>query len=191
MGPWGNADSTPDSQSFTVSTAGVSVSDSTLTVAAATGARDNVVITSTSASTLRVTDLPGGAYTGSGIHTGTGCTRTGDYAASCSAPGADLVKVTAGDRADRVVNSTAVKSFLIGGKGNDVLTGGSANDALVGAAGADAFSGMNGNDQLFARDFTSDRTINCGGGTADKAGLDVLPKDPNSVITGCETRTRP
>ena len=101
------------------------------------------------------------------------------------------MKVIAGDRADRVVNSTAIKSSLIGGKGSDVLTGGSANDTLVGAAGADAFSGMNGNDSLFARDFTSDTTINCGWGSADKAGLDVLPKDPNSVITGCEARTRP
>ena len=41
--------------------------------------------------------------------------------------------------------------------------------------------GMNGNDQLLARDLTSDTTINCDGGgspgTADKADLDLLPKD--------------
>ena len=30
--------------------------------------------------------------------------------------------------------------------------------------------------QLFARDLASDTTIDCGGG-ADKADLDVLPKD--------------
>ena len=51
--------------------------------------------------------------------------------------------------------------------------------------------GMNGNDQLFARDLTSDTTINCDGGiagTADKADLDMLPKD--SPVSGCETVTR-
>ena len=40
----------------------------------------------------------------------------------------------------------------------------------------------------------SDKTINCDGGsapgTADKADLDVLSKDPNSVVFGCETKTR-
>jgi Ca2+-binding RTX toxin-like protein len=93
-----------------------------------------------------------------------------------------------------VTNSTAVKSSLNGGAANDVLTGGSANDNLIGAAGADIFKGMNGNDQLFARDLTSDTTINCDGGTtpgtADKADLDLLPKDPNSKVIGCETKTR-
>ena len=52
--------------------------------------------------------------------------------------------------------------------------------------------GMNGNDLLLAHDRTSDTPINCDGGTreADKADLDLLPKDPNSVVMGCETKTR-
>ena len=50
--------------------------------------------------------------------------------------------------------------------------------------------GMNGNDVLMARDMISDTLINCDGGigtpgNADKADLDLLPKDPNSVVTGC------
>ena len=50
---------------------------------------------------------------------------------------------------------------------------------------------MNGNDdQVMARDLTSDTTIDCGGGAADKADLDVLPKDPNSAVIGCEAKTR-
>ena len=53
-------------------------------------------------------------------------------------------------------------------------------------------SGMNGNDELFARDLNSDTTINCDGGTtpggADKADLDLLPKDPDSVVTTARTR---
>ena len=79
-----------------------------------------------------------------------------------------------------MVNSTALKSALNGGPANDTLTGGSAADTLTGAAGADVLKGMSGNDQLFARDLASDTTIDCGAGTADKADLDVLPKDPNS-----------
>ena len=55
-------------------------------------------------------------------------------------------------------------------------------------------TGMNGDDQLLARDFASDTTINCDGGsspdTTDKADLDVLPKDPDSAAIGCEMKTR-
>ena len=65
---------------------------------------------------------------------------------------------------------------------------------LTGGAGADVMKGMNGKDQLFARDLTSDTTINCDGGTTpgsgEKADLDLLPKDPNSAVTNCETKTR-
>ena len=93
-----------------------------------------------------------------------------------------------------MINSTAVRSSLNGGAANDVLTGGSANDTLTGGAGADVIKGMNGNDSFFARDLTSDTTINCDGGSApggaDKADLDLLPKDPNSAVIGCETKTR-
>jgi hypothetical protein len=192
--PAGNLDPTPASRTFTVRTAAVHVSGSTLVVTAAAGAEDNFAITRPSPSVLRVTDLPGGAYAGSGVHTGAGCTRSGDYTANCSASGITLIKVTSGDQTDKVTNSTAVKSSLNGGAANDVLTGGSANDTLAGSTGADVFRGMNGNDQLFARDLTSDTTINCDGGTtpgtADKADLDLLPKDPNSRVVGCETKTR-
>ena len=72
------------------------------------------------------------------------------------------------------------------------MTGGPSNDTLIGGAGADVIKGMNGNDQLLARDLNSDTTINCDGGsspgTADKADLDLLPKD--SPGSGCETVTR-
>ena len=98
----------------------------------------------------------------------------------------------AGDQTDKVVNSTGVQSSLYGGAANDILTGGSAKDTLTGGAGADVMKGMNGNDQLFARDLTSDTTINCDGGTtpgaADKADLDLLPKDPDSVVTAARPR---
>ena len=93
-----------------------------------------------------------------------------------------------------MTNSTGIKSSLFGEKGADTLVGGSNADTLTGGPDADTLIGKNGNDQLLARDLTSDTAINCDGGTApgsaDKADLDVLPKDPNSVIQGCETKTR-
>jgi streptogramin lyase/lysophospholipase L1-like esterase len=193
--PGQNADPTPATRPFTVRTAEVKVSGSTLVVTAAVGAKDNLVISKPTTSTLRVTDLPTGAYTGSGVHTGAGCTRNGDYTANCSASGITLIQVSSGDQIDKVTNSTGLKSSLNGGAANDVLTGGSANDILTGGMGADVFQGMNGNDQLLAQDLTSDTTINCDGGTtpgsADQADLDLLPKDPNSAVIGCETKTRP
>ena len=188
--PAGNTDLTPASRAITVRTAAVSVSGSNLVVTAATGAKDNLQITRPSASTLRVTDLAAGAYTGSGVHTGAGCTRSGDYTANCNAAGITLIKVVSGDQIDKVVNSTAVKSSLDGGAANDVLTGGSAKDILIGGPNVDMMMGMNGNDELRARDLASDTTINCGGGSADKADLDLLPKDPDAAVTNCETKTR-
>ena len=175
-----------------VRTTAVSVSGTTLVVTSAAGAKDNLAITKPSASTLRVTNIPSGAYTGSGVHTGAGCTRSGDYRANCNAAGITLIQVTSGDQIDKVMISTVVKSSLNGGAANDVLTGGSDNDTLTGRAGADVFKGMNGNDQLFARDFTSDTTINCDGGSGpgavDKAYLDRAPQGPSP--TGCETVVR-
>ena len=55
--------------------------------------------------------------------------------------------------------------------------------------------GGNGNDRLLAHDHISDTTINCDGGIgtpghADSADLDKLPKDPNSRVKGCESKTR-
>jgi Ca2+-binding RTX toxin-like protein len=192
--PAGNPDPTPATRTFTVRTAAIGISGTTLVVTAAAGAKDNLRITRPSASVLRVTDFPSGAYTGSGVHTGAGCTRVGDYTANCSGEIA-RIKVSSADGIDRVVNLTVVQSSQNGGSANDTLTGGSSKDLLTGGGGADVLKGMNGNDQLFARDGTSDTTINCDGGigtpgAADKADLDKLPKDPNSVVTNCETRTR-
>ena len=184
------------SRTFTVDTAEVSISGSSLVVSAAIGAKDNLTITRPSPSTLRVTDLASGPYTGSGVHTTTaGCTRSGDYTVNCNnTAGITLIRVLAADQADQVTNSTSLQSALNGGPANDALIGGFVKDTLTGAAGADVMKGMNGNDLLQARDLASDQTINCDGGgapgAADKADLDLLPLDPNSKVTGCETKTR-
>jgi hypothetical protein len=190
--PAHNTDPTPAARSFTVRTAAVSVSGSTLVVTAATGAKDNLVISSPSASVLRVTDFLNGAYSGSGVHTGIGCTQSGDSTVICSSAGITLIQVSSKDQTDKVLNSTAIPGSLNGGAAEDVLVGGSNNDTLTGGPGAVVMKGMNGNDQLFARDLTSDTTINCDGGTtpsnADKVDLDLLPNDSSPL--GCETVTR-
>ena len=128
-------------RSFTVRTAQVLVSGSKLVVTAAAGAKDNLVVTRPSASTLRVTDLPASPYTGSGIHTGAGCTRSGDFTASCNAAGITLIQVASGDQIDKIVNSTVVASLLNGGIANDLLVGGSSKDTLTGGTGADTMKG--------------------------------------------------
>ena len=190
----GNTETTPASPEFTLRTASVSVQGTALVVEAAPGAKDNLEITRPSAAILRVTDLPSDAYTGSGIHTGDGCTRSGDYTANCPLSGITPslpVQVTSADQADRVVDSTDLQGTLYGGAGNDTLQGGSASDILKGGAGADVMRGMDGNDLLQAHDGASDALIDCDGGSApgsDKADLDLLPKD--SAVTNCEIKTR-
>jgi serralysin len=105
-----------------------------------------------------------------------------------------LITVNAGDLGDRVANLTAVKSSLVGGGGPDAIIGGSNNDNLTGLAGADILRGMDGNDRLYAHDGTSDKVIDCDGddapGANDLADLDLLPKDPDDRVIGCETMNR-
>jgi len=192
----GNADPTPASRSYTVKTAEIKRSGSTLVITAAPGAKDNLKITRPSASTIRVTDLPAAPYTGSGVHTvaGSGCTRSGDYTANCNAGPITAIRVSSGAGADRIVDAVPLPATLSGGAANDVLTGSPAADTIIGGGGADTMKGMNGNDFLRARDLISDTLVNCDGsthpGAADKADLDLPPKDPNAVVLGCETKTR-
>jgi hypothetical protein len=175
-------------------TASAKVSGKTLIFSAPRGAPDHVRITRPNSSTLRIADTPSFPYTGAPLHAGSGCTSSGPYVVNCHGEIA-RVQVTVGDRADRVVNSTGVQSSLYGEDGSDVLIGGRGKDIVVGGGNPDVMKGGNGNDRLLAHDHTSDTTINCDGGIgtpghADSAELDRLPKDPNSVISGCETKTR-
>jgi hypothetical protein len=184
----GNVDATPAARMFQVRTASVSVSGSALVINAAPGAKDNIRVTRPSAGTIRVTDLPSGTYSGSGVHTGASCTRVGDYRADCAAAGVTLIRVSAGAMTDQVANSTVLRGALDGGPAADVLTGGSGPDTITGGPGADAMKGLGGNDSLRGRDLISDNAINCGLGTNDKADLDLLPKD--AAVSGCEYVTR-
>ena len=159
----GNVDPTPASRTFTVRTASVSVSGSALVVTAAPGAKDNLQITRPSASIVRVTDFPAGAYTGSGVHTGAGCTRSGDYTANClasgdhpDAPGAGHLRRSTGRQGGELDRPPELALRRRGR--TTLLTGGSARDILNGGAGADVLKGMDGNDLLQAHDGASDQT---------------------------------
>lgn len=188
----GNPDPTPATRTINVGTAAVSVTGSNLAITAAVRAKDNLVITRPSPSKFRVTDLPSGPYTGSGVHVGAGCTRVGDYTATCDAAGITLIPVISADMTDKVANSTGVASSLNGGGANDMLIGGAGADTLIGGPGSDVMKGMNGNDSLKARDGASDKAISCDGGTtpgkSDRADMDALPKD--SAVAGCEHQIR-
>ena len=107
-------------------------------------------------------------------------------------PGADVI---AGGEGNDILKGTDGRDVICGDAGNDTLIGGSNRDTLTGGPGADVMKGMNGNDLLLARDLAPDTLINCDGGIgtpgiADKADLDRLPKDPDSIVKGCETKTR-
>ncbi len=169
-------------------TALVRVSGNTLLVTAGLGIKDNLRISRSSGSKLRVTDRPSGPYAGSRVDVGAGCTQSGHYMADCHGE-IDRVRVIAGDRSDKVVNSTGVRSSLLGGAAKDTLIGGRGQDTLIGGPGRDLAKGRRGSDLLRARDLISDHGIGCGAGR-DKARLDKLPKDAKSVVTGCERQTR-
>jgi Ca2+-binding RTX toxin-like protein len=167
----------------------------TIEAVATQGTKDNLRITRPSRSILRITDRPNGSYTGSGVSAGPGCQKRGPYAVDCRASGIRLVHMRGDDERDRLVNSTPIRSALGGGDGDDSLVGGSGPDELKGGSGADVMKGMAGNDLLLAIDRAfSDSLINCDGrgvrGHNDKAFVDDLPLDPDSVIKNCESVTR-
>jgi Ca2+-binding RTX toxin-like protein len=172
--------------------ASVKVVGTTLVVTAVSGTRDKVVIAEESGD-LRVTDLPGGGYSGSPLYSepGAGCHSTDTYTAIC--PHSRRIRriaVFGGDRGDQVTNSTAIPSSLSGQTGADLLVGGRRGDVLIGGPGADEMRGLNGNDLLKARDGASDKLIACGAASGDVAELDALPTDPSFTVFDCETIRR-
>jgi ELWxxDGT repeat protein len=187
----GNPDSTPAVRSFTVRTASIAFSYPRLVVSAAAGAQDRLMITKPSATTLRITDLGGDGYDGSGVHAGGRCTRSNDYTAICDAAGATRIIVYAGDQADYVDNETSIASELWGGDGGDRLSGGAGPDAIVGGIGRDRMHGKEGDDSIYARDDADDPVIDCGPGI-DHAWLDGPSLIPalDTTAFGCETKAR-
>jgi Ca2+-binding RTX toxin-like protein len=175
-----------------VTAASAGISDETLMIKAAPGASDNLQITRSSDDTLRVSNVSSAPYAGSGVDAAGGCTQSGDQAVECRAVHVRRIRVTAGDKSDRVKNLTGLRSTVYGEGGKDTLIGGRNDDGLFGGPAADVLRGMDGDDFLHARDSASEDGINCDGGSspgdADQADLDSWPEDPNP--RGCESRTR-
>jgi Ca2+-binding RTX toxin-like protein len=81
----------------------------------------------------------------------------------------------------------AIRLFLLGGPGNDVLFGGAGADRLDGGSGLDRLFALGGQDLILARDGGPD-TLDCGAGD-DRAVVDSDP--PDSVVIDCEKVARP
>ena len=103
---------------------------------------------------------------------------------TCSATAIIGITVSAGDGADSVTNTTATRSTLSGGNGNDSLAGGSGNDILRGNQGVDTHSGGAGDDLIDARGDRGD-VVSCGDGNDTVMG-DIA----DSIALDCETVDR-
>jgi Ca2+-binding RTX toxin-like protein len=120
---------------------------------------------------------------GATITTAPACLGLGP-SVTCSAAGIIGITVSAGDGADSVTNTTATRSTLSGGDGNDSLAGGSGNDILRGNKGVDTHAGGAGDDLIDARGDRGD-IVSCGNGNDTVKG-DVA----DSIALDCETVDR-
>jgi Ca2+-binding RTX toxin-like protein len=107
-------------------------------------------------------------------------------ASSVTCPGAAIIGITvsAADGADSVTNTTAMRSTLSGGDGNDSLAGGSGNDILRGNKGVDTHAGGAGDDLIDARGDRGD-VVSCGDGNDT-----VMADAADSIALDCETVDR-
>jgi Ca2+-binding RTX toxin-like protein len=103
---------------------------------------------------------------------------------TCPATAIIGITVSAGDGADSVTNTTATRSTLSGGNGNDSLAGGSGNDILRGNQGVDTHTGGAGDDLIDARGDRGD-VVSCGDGNDT-----VMGDAADSIALDCETVDR-
>jgi Ca2+-binding RTX toxin-like protein len=123
-------------------------------------------------------DDPGASITAAPTCVGMGSSVT------CPATAIIGVTVSAGDGADSVTNTTATRSTLSGGDGNDSLAGGSGNDILRGNKGVDTHAGGAGDDLIDARGDRGD-VVSCGDGNDT-----VMADAADSIALDCETVDR-
>ncbi len=143
---------------------------------AAPGEVNNLTI-SLGATDYSLTD-PGANITAAPACVGMGSSVT------CSASAIIGITVSAGDQADSITNTTATRSTLSGGDGNDSLAGGSGNDILRGNKGVDTHAGGAGDDFIDARGDRGD-VVSCGDGNDT-----VLADAADSIAPDCETVNR-
>lgn len=121
---------------------------------------------------------PGASITAAPACVGMGSSVT------CSATAIIGITVSAGDQADSITNTTATRSTLSGGDGNDSLAGGSGNDILRGNKGVDTHAGGAGDDLIDARGDRGD-VVSCGDGNDT-----VMADAADSIALDCETVDR-
>jgi Ca2+-binding RTX toxin-like protein len=121
--------------------ADVSLSGTTVTVAAAPGEANRITLT-LGAGLVTVID------TGAALTAGGGCTPAGAGKATCAVATPAGATVTLGDGDDTVAVSGALAVTATDGDGNDSVSGGSADDVLVASAGADTYTGGGGLDTI-------------------------------------------
>jgi Ca2+-binding RTX toxin-like protein len=123
------------------------------------------------------------ADTGATITAAPACIGTGS-SVTCPAAAIIGITVSAGDGADSVTNTTATRSTLSGGDGNDSLEGGSGSDILRGNKGVDMHAGGAGDDFIDARGDRGD-VVSCGDGNDT-----VMGDAADSIALDCETVDR-
>jgi Ca2+-binding RTX toxin-like protein len=125
---------------------------------------------------------PGATIAAAPACTGMGTTAT------CAGAGIIGLTVSGGDGADSLTNTTATRSTLSGGDGNDSVQGGSGNDILRGNQGVDTQAGGAGDDLIDVRGDRGD-VVSCGDGndtvradTADSLAPDCEIVDRGVVV---------
>ena len=113
----------------------------TLAYGAAPGEVNNVIVMRT-ADTYRIVDR------GAPVVAGAGCTSVAPNEVACAGLDVRVVRIQVLDGNDVVSLSTARRSVVGGGDGDDILEGGEGEDALFGDAGDDTLKGGAGADAL-------------------------------------------
>ncbi|MTD43522.1 hypothetical protein GKE82_04190 [Conexibacter sp. W3-3-2] len=116
----------------TAAAATVAVGDGALTVTAAPGERNDLLV-EPQGELVRVTD----AATPPVARDGCAAAPDTPLAVVCAAAPVEVVRVEAGDGDDRLVTRVARPTLLSGGPGDDELTGGAGPERLVGGPGRD------------------------------------------------------
>ncbi|HEX8105488.1 MAG TPA: calcium-binding protein [Solirubrobacteraceae bacterium] len=147
----------------------VTRTSTTVTVTARNGELNNLLIEQPGTGIYRITDVS------APLTASAPCTQITTNRVTCSTSGITLVRVLAGDGADRVEMNGSTKAELRGGTGIDFLAGGSGNDTLAaGATGVptgfdfETLEGRGGVDTLYGSTSTGVNDLLSGGPGNDK-----------------------
>ncbi|MEU4690385.1 calcium-binding protein [Actinoplanes sp. NPDC023714] len=156
---------------------GVTRAGAQITANAANNRANNITITRVGAF-FQFRDL------GDTMTAGPGCFQFGANAVRCAAAGVTRLAVNAGNRDDRVTNTTTTTGVFNGGAGIDRLVGGPRNDILRGGLGNDSLIGNGGNDRSVAEPGRDGRDTFNGGAGRDTADYGLRTIAVNVTLNG-------